>query len=119
VRAGLRRATSALYRAEFAPGDVLAPAVEWARLDYSTLRERDLSRTVRLRVERAGEAHGVALWFDAEMAEGVQMSNAPGNPPMLYANAFLPWPAALALQPGDRIDVDIGAKLLAGRYLWR
>jgi protein arginine N-methyltransferase 1 len=116
---GRRHAVSQLYGASFAPGDLLCAPARWALLDYATLQAPDVTARVSLHPSRSAVGHGIGLWFDSTLADGVEMSNAPGRPPLIFGHAFLPWPQPVPLAPGDVIEVEIGAKLLGERYLWR
>jgi len=69
-------------------------------------------------VTRRGVGHGLALWFDADLAPGVAFSNAPGQPPLIYGQAFFPWPEPVALSKGDLVDVRLGADLVGEDYVW-
>jgi protein arginine N-methyltransferase 1 len=116
---GRRHAASQIYGAKFAPGDLLCAPAKWASLDYAAIDTPDVTARVSLRVTQGALAHGIGLWFDSTLADGVEMSNAPGRPPLIFGNAFLPWPEPVAVAPDDTIEVEIGAKLLGERYLWR
>ena len=59
------------------------------------------------------------MWFDAELAEGVGFSNAPGKPTLVYGHAFFPFAEPLELNPGDRVAVTIQSSLVGGEYQWR
>jgi protein arginine N-methyltransferase 1 len=57
---------------------------------------------------RAGEMHGVAGWFEADLAEGVVLSNAPRATERLNRrNVFFPLDRAVAVRPGDRVSVHV------------
>ena len=59
-------------------------------------------------IERAGVVHGIGGWFDAEMAPGVRLTNAPAAVVRLNRrNVFLPLDAAVPVQRGDRVDMHV------------
>jgi protein arginine N-methyltransferase 1 len=116
---GRRHAASQIYGAKFAAGDLLCAPAKWASLDYAAIETPDVTARVSLGVTQGAIAHGIGLWFDSTLADGVEMSNAPGRPPLIFGHAFFPWPEPVSLAPGDRVEVEIGAKLLGERYLWR
>jgi protein arginine N-methyltransferase 1 len=67
------------------------------------LRVRDT-----VRVTRAGQLHGIAGWFSAELSPGVTMTNAPGAPARINRrNVFLPLHPVVAVVPGDQVTIDI------------
>lgn len=91
----------------------------WAALNYATIEEPDVSGLVTWTMERAGTAHGLSVWFDATLAEGVGFSNAPGEPELIYGTTFFPWLEPVPLDIGDRISVTIRADLVVQDYVWR
>jgi protein arginine N-methyltransferase 1 len=119
MRKGRRHVTSDIYRAEFRPDDLLTDPGTWVTLDYSRIDSPDVSARLSLRARRAGIAHGLGLWFESVLADGVAMSNAPGEPPLVFGNGFYPWPEEVGVGAGDTIDIEISATLLHDRYLWR
>jgi protein arginine N-methyltransferase 1 len=104
-----RAALSVLRKERFSSADLLAAPVCWAEIDYRTIMSADVCGDATLRCHRAGPAHGLALWFDAELTEDVGFSNAPDAPPLLYGQLLCPWPAAVLLEQGDCIDARVRA----------
>jgi protein arginine N-methyltransferase 1 len=106
----LRRAALSLPRKErFEPRQVITTTASWAEIDYRTVLEPNVSGVASLVAERSGVAHGLAVWFDAELTDDVTLVNQPEAPPLLYGQAFLPWPNAVHVEAGDRMDVSIRA----------
>src|SRR5207245_225118 len=56
---------------------------------------------------------------DADLAEGVGFSNAPGAPETIYGCLFFPWTQAVAVARGDIVCVSLSAKLVENEYVWR
>ena len=119
MSAGRRHVTSELFRCEFGADELLAPPARWAVLDYAVIAGPDVHQRVSLQASRPGACHGVALWFDSELAPGIELSNAPGKPRLIFGNGYLPWPKAVRVAAGDVIEIDIAARFVGGRYLWR
>jgi protein arginine N-methyltransferase 1 len=91
----------------------------WATLDYRVLDEPDVEGEARMTVTRAGTAHGLCVWFDTTLIEGVSFSNAPGAGAVAYGNVFFPWLEPVALAPGDEVTVNLKANLVGDHYIWR
>lgn len=89
-----------------------------ATLDYHTIVDGNLRRQVALPIERAGQIHGLLLWFDAELADGVGYSNAPGQPPQVYRQIFLALESPLTVAAGDTLHAEIMAHLVDRTYIW-
>jgi protein arginine N-methyltransferase 1 len=93
--------------------------VQIAELDYGHVTSPDISASVELEIENEGRSHGLVVWFDTELVEGVAFSNAPDKPDLIYCRAFFPWPSPTELRSGDRVSLTIDARLVEGEYLWR
>jgi len=115
---GRRRAVNDWYGSKTKPEEVLAEGRVWAELDYYRLEEPNVEGTVDWTLDRAGTGHGLALWFDSRLAEGVEFTNAPGSPETIYGTCFLPWAEPVELQAGDRVFVRLEADLAGHDYVW-
>ncbi len=90
----------------------------WAQLDYSTIESTNISAELNWNVTQAGEAHGVFVWFDALLAEGVGFSNAPGGGAAVYGSALFPFLQPVSVQVGDEAQVRLSANLVTEDYVW-
>jgi protein arginine N-methyltransferase 1 len=91
----------------------------WATLDYATIENPDVQGTLQWTAKRNGIGHGILVWFDLELAEGVGFSNGPESPEALYGAAFFPWLEPVPLIAGQDLCVELEAKLLDNDYFWR
>ena len=91
---------------------LLGPPQCWGRLDYTTLQSPNLTGAVTWEMDRPGTAHGLLVWFDAELAPGLGFSNAPGAPKLIYGQTFFPWPQPVKLARGDLVAVSLAARLV-------
>ena len=112
-------AVNEMIKVRFTPGQLLTEPRLWTTLDYSTLEDPDVRGELDWRVQRDGTGHGIAVWFDTELADGVSFSNAPGEPETIYASMFFPWENPVPLAAGQCVRVDLLAKLLERDYFWR
>jgi protein arginine N-methyltransferase 1 len=94
-----------------------APAV-LAVLDYRSITEPDIDVPVELEATGEGPIHGLLVWFDAEIAEGLGYSNAPGQPELVYGQMFLPLSGSPRLAAGERIAARVRATLVGNEYIW-
>jgi protein arginine N-methyltransferase 1 len=98
---------------------LLGPPIRWASLDYPTLADRTVRGSAACAIERDAIAHGVVVWFDTELVEGVGYSNAPGTTTdSIYGQIFFPWPDAVALRTGDRLSIEVRADPIGADYVW-
>jgi type I protein arginine methyltransferase len=90
-----------------------------ATLDYTAVENPDFRAELSGPVERQGTGHGIVVWFDAELADGITFSNAPGAPEAIYGSMLFPWTNPVPLYAGQTVCVKLEAKLLEKDYLWR
>ena len=119
MQAARRLVTNTWRKSRITPEQFLVKPLCWATLDYTTLENPNISAELTWTVERAGIAHGLSLWFDATLAEGITFSNAPGKPELIYGQAFFPWSAPISLAPSDTVSVTLHADLVGEDYIWR
>jgi protein arginine N-methyltransferase 1 len=117
--AGRQIMANSWYPGKAEPKQFITEPRCWATLDYETVLSPDLTGDVVWTAARTGTAHGLVVWFDAELTEGVGFSNAPGKPDAVYGRAFFPWPEPVAVETGDVIDVRLEARLFGENdYVW-
>jgi protein arginine N-methyltransferase 1 len=119
MRAARRIATNTWRRGRVAPEQILLKPQAWATLDYTTLEEFNVCGGGSWTAEREGTAHGLTVWFDAVLAKGVHLTNAPGETELVYGSAFFPWSEPVPIFPGDTISVMLRADLLGADYTWQ
>ena len=107
LEASLRLLTNTWTRERVTAAQLLTAPQCWAELDYTTVEDRDVSGTVAWTVTRPGTGHGLSIWFDGTLAEGITISNAPGQPEMIYGRAFFPWSRPVSLAAGDTVSVTL------------
>lgn len=118
LSAGYRFAVNMEHKAYLKPRALVSAAQDLAVLDYRSITEPNLDATVELTAEREGAVHGLLVWFDAEIAEGLAYSNAPGEPELVYGQMFLPLKGAPRLAAGERIAARVRGTLVDGEYVW-
>jgi len=91
----------------------------WATLDYATIADTDARGELQWAVERAGIGHGIVVWFDAELADGVGFSCGIDTPDGIYGSLFFPWRQPISLLVGQIVRVNLDAKLMENDYVWR
>jgi protein arginine N-methyltransferase 1 len=112
-------AANSIYKIRTHPDEYLAAPCEIASIDYRVRTSSSCSSAASWNVSRAGTAHGIAIWFDAELADGVGFSNNPGGPELLYGAAFFPFCQPLQVGPGDRLSSHVRADVVGDDYVWR
>lgn len=119
LRAGQPLVVNTWRKANAKGEQLLVAPQRWATLDYGSIEQPDVAGELAWTVERVGTAHGLLVWFDAELAEGIGFSNAPGQPELIYGQAFFPLQEPVTLVPGDVVTVQLRADLVDDDYVWR
>jgi protein arginine N-methyltransferase 1 len=91
----------------------------WCELDYTAHLNPRAGAKLRFRATRGGTAHGITVWFEAQLFEDAGFSTAPGSMGTVYGQGFLPWLEPVALETGQEIEVDLHADPVSGDYVWR
>ncbi len=78
-------------KANFTPLDLMSSSRPLIEIDYSTIRDPNMAIDFTLATESPGDAHGMLVWFDAELTAGIGFSNAPGEPEQVYGQTFFPF----------------------------
>jgi hypothetical protein len=98
-----------VHRARFACADLAARAQRVHAIDVLRMSPFPFRASLRFRARRTAAVHGLAVWFDADLAPGVRLSNAPGAPPTLWGQAFLPLERAVRVRRGGTVAVELAA----------
>ena len=118
LSAGLAKITNSWRKTRIKSNELLTQATCWTTLDYHTVNTADVSAKLSWRVERAGVAHGLAVWFDAELEDGIGFTNRPGAPELIYGNGFFPFPRPVEVRESERVEVKLRADLVQDDYVW-
>jgi len=116
---GRRFAINTWRKGRIKPEQMLTQPECLATLDYSCVESHDINIEVTWTALREGVAHGIIVWFDASLVEGVSFSNAPGSQELIYGSAFFPLAEPVTISPGDTISVTLRADLVGDDYIWR
>jgi type I protein arginine methyltransferase len=101
------------------PEQLLTEPRLWATLDYTTIENPDVRGTLQWTARRNGIGHGILVWFDMELADGVSFSTGPAAPETVYGAAFFPWLQPVALEMKQNLCAELEAKLMESDYVWR
>jgi type I protein arginine methyltransferase len=114
-----RKVLNEFRKARVALDQLLTAPQIWATLDHTTIESPDVRGTLQWKAERNGTGHGMLVWFEMELADGVALSSGPASPETVYGSAFFPWLEPVPLSAGQKVCVDLDAKLLEKDYFWR
>jgi len=105
------------YRTRANAAQLLSVATPFVTLDYD-LDVPPPARRWETAATRDGIAHGLLVWFDAELTGSISFSNSPLAPPALYGQAYFPFAPALELRRDERVTLDLRGVPSGDDYAW-
>lgn len=88
----------------------------WAELVYGIEPPELVRGTLELTASRSEVAHGIALWFETVLLEGIGFSSASSQ--RVYGRGFLPLERPVTVEAGDRVELELGARRGMGDHIW-
>jgi len=116
---GTRLITNNWRKTYLQPEQFLTAPVCWTTIDYNTVASADVRAEISWQAARNGTAHGVAVWFDSELADDISFSNHPAAPKMIYGAGLFPFSQPVELAASDRVQLRLAADLVNDGYVWR
>jgi protein arginine N-methyltransferase 1 len=99
--------------------NLLSSPRRWGVVDYAAGVNQGLDSPLDWEIERPGTLHGLYVWFDGDLGDGVGYSNAPNLPEMVYGRAFFPFEQPTEVAPGDRLHVELTLRQVKGENVFR
>lgn len=115
VRARLAEAWRRVRADEVHP---LAPAVEWASVDYADFESVDIDGVATCVIATAGRIEGIASWFEATLAPGVTYHTGPDAGRTVYDVGWFPLVTPIEAREGDTVRMRLRAKHDGRDYTW-
>jgi protein arginine N-methyltransferase 1 len=108
------------YHLYFRSEQLLTEPQSWCVLDYQRGAAKNGAAELQFRAARPGTAHGVCVWFEAQLFGSDGYTTGPGTPTSgISGQLFLPWPEPIAVVEGQEFDVILHADLVGNDYVWR
>jgi protein arginine N-methyltransferase 1 len=119
LSAATRLVTNTWRKSRIKPAQLVTEPVCWTTLDYYEVNNPDIRAEISWQATGNRTAHGVAVWFDSELADGIRFSNHPAAPELIYGIGFFPFSKPVEVLEGDRISLRLAADLVNDGYVWR
>jgi protein arginine N-methyltransferase 1 len=97
---------------------LLAPGQRVHTIEYGHGDTAAFASRVHFESLSPGTVHGLALWFEAEVAEGIQFSTGPEHPDTVYGRLVLPLDSPVEIATGGSIDLGLRADPVADDFVW-
>jgi precorrin-6B methylase 2 len=112
-------AVNAKHAVELPRDALLGAPASLSEIDLGSDQPDFFRWTATLRIERAGTVHGLAGWFDCELAEGVTMTNSPQSDRAIdRSQAFLPIDEPVPVRAGDEVRATVMARPADNLIAW-
>jgi protein arginine N-methyltransferase 1 len=118
LSAGRRMVLNSWKKLRVTTRQLVSEPVPWAQVDYRSVTNPNVAGQVHALIQRPATAHGLSLWFETVLLDGVGFSNAPGLPKAIYGHAFFPLLEPVAVESGDDVRIAIRADLVGADYTW-
>jgi SAM-dependent methyltransferase len=106
-----RYSINARHPVNLEPKDVLSPPGVLGDIDLLADNPAFITRGAELPVERDAVMHGLAGWFECELADNVWMTNSPlAHAPIRRPQAFLPVEEGVQVKAGDTVRATVMAR---------
>ena len=119
LSSGLPLVLNSLYSRRLKPEQVVSRGAAWGTLDYSSSAKSVQHRVVQVTVLRDCVGHGLGLWFETQLRDGIGYSSEPGNGATVYGHVFIPWLEPVPLSAGETCCIDLRAHWVGNDYIWQ
>jgi len=96
-----------------------APPQRVCNISVAQDHNRQLSVSAIFVIREPGVIHGLGGWFEAEIAEGIKISNGVPFGWSSWANAFFPFSRPSRANAGDRLRVQLTIGANGALWTWR
>ena len=100
------------------PATLLADPALIATLELAVVETARMKGIASVIVYRDGEVHGVAIWFELELA-GTTLGTGPLDPPSAWRQVVLPVSPPHRVSEGETLLIDVEAAPLGLTLVWR
>jgi protein arginine N-methyltransferase 1 len=107
------------FRVALRPDWLIGEPAVLSRFVLAKVEEVDVRAQVTCSASREGILHGIGGWFDAELAPGIRLTNAPPLQTPNWRHVFFPIEEPVPLEEADEIRVAIWVSGDDKRYSWR
>ena len=115
-----RYAANTGYPCRYTADQLLSAPQLGTALDLAVATDASFDLAVSCPVLRAGMLHGIGGWFDADLSDGVQMSNSPLSAQAINRRTlFFPVDRPVAVVPGDTVDVRMSVAPTDTLVTWK
>jgi protein arginine N-methyltransferase 1 len=113
------RAARTLWFADLRRDQLLSEPALVVDVDLRVVSDEAVTAAGEFSVRRDGTLHGLACWFDADLVDGIALSNSPPTALPSWAQGYLPISQPLAVATGDLLMWEIDVSTDGEDWTWR
>jgi Ribosomal protein L11 methyltransferase (PrmA) len=119
LSSGLPLVLNSMYRQQIKPEQVVSQPLAWHALEYCSGAKLPAQSIIELPITQDAVGHGIGLWFETELIDGIGYSTAPQSGETVYGHLFFPWLEPVALRKNEVCSLDVRAHLVGNDYIWQ
>ncbi len=108
-----------VHRLHIKPQHLLSEPRPWHVIDYISGAAKPAQANLEFVASRSATAHGIGIWFETTLMEGIGYSTKPRATASVYGHLFLPWLEPVSLREGQVCCVDLRANRVGKDYIWK
>lgn len=90
--------------------------IEYA--DFDGLSKKYRGKDFKLSATRSGRCHGLAVWFETELTDGIGYSTGPSSHLPTYGRQFFPFSKVASIRAGQTARVSLHANHIQDNWVW-
>jgi type I protein arginine methyltransferase len=101
------------------PEQLLATPALWGEVNYQEAESESLSGDLTWTVGREETMDGYYVWFDGVVDDGLEFSNSPLLPELVYGRAFFPLEEQVSVVAGDEVRLRLSVRRMREKFVYR
>ena len=118
MRAAARYVKNTWHNGRARPEQLVAKGQCLGELDYASLADVDLKGAASWELQRDATLHGLAVWFESDLAPDLTISSSPESSELVYGSAFFPLQEPVCVAKGDYLEVELRVDQVNDDYVW-
>src|SRR5260370_40822894 len=107
------------YPSQFKPEQLPTEARSWCVLDYMVGASQQATAELHFLLARPATIHGVCVWFETQLFDGIGYSSGPDGASTIYGQVFLPWLEPVLVVAGEGVGGTLHARLIRRGFILR
>lgn len=111
-------ARNTVYSIRVRPRNILHPPAKIMDIDFYRVQSDIVAGKAAFRISKPLIFNGFSLWFNAELAKGIFLSNSPFLKKLHWEQLFFPVLPEIRVFKGDTVEIRVKSVPLRRRFFW-